>query len=62
MIWCGQHRLGEAKFEALCAADIYEKLGAAKDLEDCRKLFRKMEKALNTPVVSGQSRFNCELL
>jgi len=61
-VWRGQHRLGEAKSEALRAADIYEKLGAAKDLERCGRLLRDIEKELNTPVVSGQSDFDCEFL
>jgi len=61
-IWYGQDRLEEAKSEALRAADIYDKLGASKDVEDCRELLRAIEKALNTPVVSAQSGFNCELL
>lgn len=33
----------EAKSEASHAADIYEKLGARTDLEDCRKLLRKID-------------------
>jgi hypothetical protein len=32
-VWYNQHRLEEARSEALRAADIYEKLGAAKDVE-----------------------------
>ena len=31
-----QHRLGEAGSEALRAADVFEKPGAAKDVERCR--------------------------
>ena len=61
-IWYGQDRLEEAKAEALRAADIYDKLGASKDVEDCRELLQDIEKALNTPVASDQSGFNCELL
>ena len=55
-----QHRLEEAKAEALCAADIYEKLGAAKK-EDCRDLLRDIQKELDTAVASGQSDLYCEL-
>ena len=40
--------------EALRAADIYEKLGAARDVEGCRDLLRKIEKKLNGPVASGE--------
>ena len=57
-----QHRLEEARSEALRATDIYEKLGAAKNVGDCRYLLRGIEKELNIPVASGQSVFDCELL
>jgi tetratricopeptide (TPR) repeat protein len=43
-IWYQQRRLEEAKSEVLRAADVYEKLGATKDVEDCRKLLRKMQR------------------
>jgi len=61
-IWYKQDRLEEAKSEALRAAEIYEKLGAAKDVEDCRRLLRYIEEELNTPVSSGQSESDCEFL
>jgi len=54
-VWYDQHRLKEAKSEALHVVDVYEKLGATKDVEDCRQLLRYIEKELNTPVASGQS-------
>ena len=60
--WYEQDRFEEAKSEALCAANIYDKLGAAKDLERCRKLLRYIEEELNTPVASGQSEPDCEFL
>ena len=53
IVWYDQHRLEEAKSEALRAADIYDKLGAAKDVEDCRELLRDIEKEMRTPVASG---------
>jgi len=56
--WYRQGRLEEARTEALGAADVYEKLGAAKDVEDCRKLLQKIENRL---AASGQSTLNCEL-
>jgi tetratricopeptide (TPR) repeat protein len=56
-VWYKQHRLEEAKSEVLCAADLYEKAGATRDLEECRKLLRRIEKELNSPVAS-----DCELL
>jgi len=45
--WYRQRRFGEAKTEILRAADIYEKLGAAKDLEGCRELFRQADEKMN---------------
>jgi tetratricopeptide (TPR) repeat protein len=56
-VWCMQHRLEEAKSEALCAADFFDKLGAAKALGQCRELLRRIEEELNSPTAS-----DCELL
>ena len=56
-----QHRLEEARSEALRAADIYEKLGAAKNVETCRVLLRDIEE-LNGPVASGPREFLKPLL
>jgi len=42
-VWYDQHRLEEARSEALRAADVYEKLGATEDVELCRNLLRKIE-------------------
>jgi len=55
LVWYRQNRLEEARSEALHAADVYEKFGAAKDLEGCRRLLRRIDRGLNTPVASGQS-------
>jgi len=54
-VWYDQHRLEESKSEALRAADVYEKIGAAKNLENCKSLLQDIEKRLNTPVASGRS-------
>ena len=43
--WYEQRMLKEAKSEALLAADVYEKIGATKDVEYCRTLLRKIEEA-----------------
>jgi tetratricopeptide (TPR) repeat protein len=59
-VWYKQDRLEEARSEALRAADIYEKFGVAKDMEDCSKLLQCIRR--DTMVVSGQSDFDCELL
>ena len=61
-VWYEQHGFEEARSEALRTTQIYEKLGAVKDVEDCRKLLQNIEKELSTPVVSGQSGYNRELL
>jgi tetratricopeptide (TPR) repeat protein len=57
-----QHRLEESKSGALRAAEVYGKLGAAKDVEDCRKLLQWIEEDMDSPVASDQSDLNCELL
>ena len=62
LVWYKQHKLEEAKSEALRAAQVYEKLGADKSIEICTELLRDIEKELDTPVASGQPGFNCELL
>jgi tetratricopeptide (TPR) repeat protein len=61
-VWYRQHRLEEARTEALRAADVYEKLGAAKDMERCQGFLPAHTKELNNPVASGQSTLNRELL
>jgi len=41
--WYQQHRLKEAKSGASRAADVYGKIGAVKDVEDCKKLLQRIE-------------------
>ena len=53
-IWYMQHRLEEARSETLRAIDVYEKVGATKDIQDCKKLFQYIEGELDAPVASGQ--------
>ena len=43
VVWYKQHRLEEARSEVLHAADIFEKLGVVKDLEECRKFLQQIE-------------------
>ena len=43
--WYKQRMLKEAKSEALLAIGVYEKLGAAKGVNKCRTLLRRIEKA-----------------
>jgi len=53
--WCMQLRLEEAKIEALRAVEVFEKLGAAKDAEDCRELLLVIDAETNGWVVSDES-------
>ena len=41
--WYQESRLGEAKLEVLSAAGIFEKLGATREGEACKKLLQKLE-------------------
>jgi len=41
--WYRQGKFEEAKSEALGAADVFERFGAARDLEECRALLRNIE-------------------
>ena len=43
-----EHRFEEAKSEALCAADVFEKLGATRSLEICRELLQVIEREMRT--------------
>ena len=64
-VWCMECRFEEARTGALRAADVYEKLGAAKHVERCRILLRDIQAVqaeLDTTVASGQSDFDCKLL
>jgi len=60
--WCNQHRLEEAKSGTLRAVEIFEKLGAAKDVEDCRKLLQRIDEEMNSLVVSHESGDEGEFL
>ena len=60
MIWDKQRRFEEAKSEALCAADVYGKLGATEDVGRCRALLQKIEDASNNPATPHKSDSNGE--
>ena len=45
--WYKQHKLEEARCEALRAVEVYEKIGAMKDVEDCRAILRNIEVAMH---------------
>ena len=53
VIWYKQHRLEEARSEAQRAAIAFENLGAAEDIEQCRRLLQAIQKELDTPSSSG---------
>jgi len=46
-VWCQQRRFEQAKSEALRAMEVFEKHGAALDLERCNKLLGRINSALN---------------
>jgi len=48
-----QSRFEEAKSEALRAGEVFEKLGAAQDLERRKEFLRDIQQELNDPVTSG---------
>ena len=50
--WYKQRMFEKARSGALHAVDVFEKLGAARDLAECRGLLRRIDEELNRPVVS----------
>ena len=62
-VWYKQRKLEQAKYEALRAADVYEKFGNVRNVERCRNLLLDIQKGLNDPIASDQtSGFECKLL
>jgi len=61
-VWYKQRRLEEAGSEASRAADVFEKLGAAQDLEKCRGRLRLIKEEMKNPVASGQLGSDCKCL
>ena len=51
-------KFGEAKSEALRAVDVFEKIGATKDVEDCRAILRSIEVGVEELATSSGSDFN----
>jgi hypothetical protein len=60
--WWRQRMFEKARVEASRAADVYEKLGATKDLGECRELLDRIDEEMNSPVVSDESDVDGELL
>lgn len=49
-LWYSQRKFGEARSAASHAAGVFERLGATKDMEDCRALLREIEQATERSV------------
>ena len=49
-----QGRFEEAKSEVLCAAEIFEKLGAVRDLKRCRELFKRIQEVIDNPAATHE--------
>ena len=60
--WYKQCRLEEARSEALCAIDIWEKHGPLLDLEKCRVLLGQIESKISNPVTSDEPGDICKPL
>jgi tetratricopeptide (TPR) repeat protein len=54
-LWHKQHKLEEARAEALCAVDVFERLGAAVDLKGCRRLVQQIEEEMRKLVIPDNS-------
>jgi tetratricopeptide (TPR) repeat protein len=61
-LWYQQCRFKAARSEALDAADIFEKLGAVRDVEDCRQLLQEIEEDVGKQVTSEEIHSKGELL
>jgi tetratricopeptide (TPR) repeat protein len=48
--WYGQRKFEEARSAASHAADIYERLGATNDVDDCKDLLRRIERVTKSGV------------
>ena len=59
--WYNQGMYEKAKSEASHAADFFEKLGATRDLGECRELLQQIDEELSNPVVSDESDVAGEL-
>ena len=53
-IWYEERKLEEAKSEALRVASVFEKMGAAREVEVCRYILRNIEQMMEDPVTSGE--------
>ena len=58
--WYRESKYEEAESEALCAADVYEKLGVAKRVAACRATVRDARRGKEGPAVSRESGLDGE--
>jgi len=50
--WYEECKFAKAKPEALCAADVYERVGASEDVEACRAILREIDEATKQSAAS----------
>ena len=55
LAWRLRGRLEDARSEVLCALEIFQKVGAARNLKDCERLLRDIEESQNTLGTSDSS-------
>ena len=60
--WYKQDMFEKAEFEASRAVDVFEKLGAARDLKECRELLQWIDEEMNSPAAPDESDANGEPL
>ena len=53
-VWHRQHRLEAAKGEVLSAVEVFEKLGASRELERCREFLQDIQEETSNPVVTHE--------
>ena len=53
--WYHQCRFEEAESEVLCAVDVYKRVGATNDLDDCRELLEAIKAGVSGLVVTHES-------
>ena len=61
-LWYRQDRLEEARSEALGAAEVYDKLGATKDLKKCSGLLQQIEEERDESVIPDEPGDDGEFL
>ena len=58
--WCREHRFEEARSEALCAVDAYEKIGLVEGSKICRELLQTIKVEMEKLVTSDELDLNSE--